>query len=54
MSADEKWRFEALPQFDAAVRLRRWDEAAKVVGLKTPDLQHFVAHLEQAQRRESP
>ena len=38
--------FIALPYAQAAVRLRRWDEGGKVNGLKTPDLDHFRAHLE--------
>lgn len=42
MSADEVARFEALPHHAAAVRLRRWDEAAKVKGLQTPGFDHFA------------
>ena len=42
MNADEADRFKAL-QFGAdAARLRRWDDAAKVVGLATPPLSHFL------------
>lgn len=47
MSTAETAEFEAGPHFEGAVRLRRWDEAAKVVGLQTPPLEHFVRHLEQ-------
>ena len=36
MSADEVAQFESRPYFADAVRLRRWDDAAKVVGLVTP------------------
>ena len=35
--------FRAAPHFADAVRLRRWDDAAKVVGMATPDLGHFAA-----------
>jgi phosphonate degradation associated HDIG domain protein len=38
--------FIALPHAEAAVRLRRWDERAKVSGLVTPDLAHFRPHIE--------
>jgi [1-hydroxy-2-(trimethylamino)ethyl]phosphonate dioxygenase len=33
--------FIVAPHAANAVRLRRWDEAAKVAGLTTPDLAHF-------------
>lgn len=46
MSAAEITEFEAGPHCRAAVRLRRWDEAAKVVGLSTPTIEHFASHLE--------
>jgi len=36
-------RFAALPGARAALRLRRWDDAAKVGGLRTPPLAHFLA-----------
>lgn len=51
MSAAEAKEFESSAHFKAAVRLRRWDEAAKVVGLATPDLQHFTGYLQQALRK---
>jgi OPA family glycerol-3-phosphate transporter-like MFS transporter len=35
-------------QAQAAVALRRWDEAAKVAGLTTPPLEHFRTYLEVA------
>ena len=34
------------PHAEEAVRLRRWDEAAKVPGKATPDLAHFRRFLE--------
>ncbi len=40
--------FEALPYAQDAVRLRRWDDTAKCADAKTPDLAHYVRHLEAA------
>jgi phosphonate degradation associated HDIG domain protein len=48
MTADEIGRFESRPHFQDAVRLRRWDDAAKVVGMVTPDLDHFASYIDQA------
>jgi len=48
MSAEEIQRFETRPYFQDAVRLRRWDDAAKVVGLATPPLEHFARYLDLA------
>ena len=42
--------FIALPHAAAAVRLRRWDDSAKVPGKATPDLAHFRPHLDAALR----
>lgn len=42
MSADEVAAFEALPGYEDAVRLRRYDDRAKVAGLQTPDVAHFM------------
>jgi phosphonate degradation associated HDIG domain protein len=42
MSPEEVKAFEALPQHAAAVRLRRWDEQAKVKDLVTPPVAHFL------------
>ena len=46
MTADEQRAFEASPYHTAAVRLRRWDDAAKVPGLVTPPFAHFLPVLE--------
>jgi phosphonate degradation associated HDIG domain protein len=54
MTPDERDAFEALPCFAAAVALRRWDDAAKVVGLATPDLAHFCRYIEPASREIDP
>jgi len=36
--------FEQLPYFQDAVALRRWDDEAKVEGLETPDVAHFLKY----------
>jgi [1-hydroxy-2-(trimethylamino)ethyl]phosphonate dioxygenase len=41
--------FAAQPYAAAAVRVRRWDEAAKIPGLATPPLAHYRAALEAAE-----
>lgn len=38
----EAQAFEALPHAQDALRLRRWDDAAKQEGAATPDLAHFL------------
>jgi gamma-butyrobetaine dioxygenase len=43
--------FEQHPHFREAVRLRRWDDAAKIPGLKVPDLEHYRSRVEAAVRR---
>ena len=48
MTQDEARRFEARRSFAAAVRLRRWDDAAKVVGLVTPPIEHFAQYVDAA------
>lgn len=50
MGPVEAEEFRRGPFADAAVRLRRWDDAAKVPGLATPPLEHFVGHLRAALR----
>ena len=41
MSAAEAVDFERSPWSGDAVRLRQWDEQGKVVGMKTPDIEHY-------------
>jgi phosphonate degradation associated HDIG domain protein len=48
MSADAAEAFARGPYAEAAARLRHWDEEAKVVGMKTPDLAHFDSFIEAA------
>ncbi|MFZ6654420.1 HD domain-containing protein [Undibacterium sp. TJN19] len=38
--------FISQPYAEDAVRLRQWDDAAKVVGAKTPELVYFIALME--------
>jgi phosphonate degradation associated HDIG domain protein len=52
MSPGEVEAFRAGPHAEAAVSLRRWDEAAKVPGLATPPLEHFLSHVRSALPRE--
>ena len=42
MDAEAAQRFAALRWAEDAVRLRLWDEEAKVAGLQTPPLAHFL------------
>jgi phosphonate degradation associated HDIG domain protein len=46
MSGDEVGEFERRPFHADAVRLRKWDDAAKVVDLETPPLDHFGSYVE--------
>ena len=50
MSAGEIAEFERLPFWQEAVRLRRYDEGAKVKGLETPPLAHFLPFVAQSLR----
>jgi len=45
LSEYDKISFENHVHFVGSVRLRLWDEKAKVPGLKTPDLEHFIPYL---------
>ena len=45
-SADGAADFIGRPHATEAVRLRRWDEGAKIVGKVTPDLAHFRRYIE--------
>lgn len=46
MTPAEIEAFEAESYFRDAVRLRRWDEQAKVAGLPTPDFGHYRPRIE--------
>lgn len=43
MTPDEAARFEQHPYFNEILQMRRWDEQAKIPGLPTPDLAHYLA-----------
>jgi len=47
MSPPEIAAFDAEPAAETAVRLRRYDDAAKIKDLPTPDIAHFVPYLAQ-------
>lgn len=44
---DQIEEFEANPYFRRAVVVRRWDDLAKMVGLATPPLAHFLPYVKQ-------
>ena len=46
MSQDEVRSFLALPGAEDALRLRKWDDLAKVRSKATPDLAYYRRHLE--------
>ncbi len=45
-SPRESAQFLTQPHATAAIQLRRWDEQAKVPGLVTPDLKHFMSLIQ--------
>ena len=48
---EEARAFEQKPFAREAVRLRRWDDLAKVPGMLVPDLEHYRAMIEASQLR---
>lgn len=46
MTSDEAAVFDQAPHTEGAVRLRRWDDEAKVEGKRVPDLAHWRPMLE--------
>ncbi len=46
MSPWEADRFANQPYAGDAVALRRWDDEAKIAGLATPELDHYLRHAE--------
>jgi [1-hydroxy-2-(trimethylamino)ethyl]phosphonate dioxygenase len=50
MNAEERASFESNPSHHDAVRLRHWDDTAKVPGLEVPGLDHYRDRLESAVR----
>ena len=51
MSADEVAVFRANPLHAEAVRLRRFDEAAKDPRASTPDFDHYLRHVETCRKQ---
>lgn len=51
MRAEEAKAFEAIPAWRAALRLRSWDEAAKVADARTAELERYRTALAAALRR---
>ncbi len=47
MSDVEAEEFKKKPLFDTIIRMRQWDEAAKVVGLNTPGLEYYLRLCEE-------
>lgn len=54
MTAGEAAEFEKLPYAGEAVRLRHWDDAAKIPDHPTPSLAHFATYLQQVALKKSP
>jgi phosphonate degradation associated HDIG domain protein len=50
MDAEERANFESNPLYHEAIRLRHWDDTAKVPGLTVPGLEHYRERLEAAVR----
>ena len=51
MSEDEGAAFRSRPYAEAATALRRFDEGAKVKGLETPPVAHFLRYVSACERR---
>lgn len=51
MSPDEAARFESVPDFEAAIALRRWDEYGKIPGLEVPGFGHYKPLLKRLVRQ---
>jgi len=55
MTHEQTTAFASGPHADAAICLRRWDDRAKVPGLKTPGLVYYASRIEAlATGREAP
>jgi predicted HD phosphohydrolase len=48
MSAAEAAQFETARYYEDAVKVRQWDDQAKIAGLVTPNLEHYRAWIEEA------
>lgn len=54
MSDQELDSFRANPHWESGVRLRYWDDLAKVANLPTPSINHFLAYVATAAATEKP
>jgi [1-hydroxy-2-(trimethylamino)ethyl]phosphonate dioxygenase len=54
MSDEEVRGFRGNPHYEAAIRLRRWDDTAKTPNLPTPPLEHFAIHIDRVVREAMP
>jgi phosphonate degradation associated HDIG domain protein len=54
MSAEAAAEFRKHPYAQAAVRLRRWDDAAKIPNAPTPSLEHFASVLRSLSSKGAP
>ena len=45
MDSGELEAFRSNPFYEDALKLRRWDDEAKVVGLETPDVNHYAPEM---------
>ena len=54
MTPSEVRRFASRPNLDAILKVRRFDEQAKVPGMKTPTFDHYADLLESLVATESP
>ncbi len=52
MLQEEAEAFEHYPLFDLIIKMRRWDEEAKMENMQVPDLEHYkkiiISHLERS------
>ena len=48
LDADGVREFERNPHFEAIIRLRRYDDGGKVSGVKTPDIDYYLAIARQS------
>ena len=50
----EQMEFEHNPWSQAALRLRNWDEAAKVPDFETPELEYFLTYVQRVLQQQTP
>lgn len=51
LTNDEVKAFEQHPNFEQIIQVRRYDDRAKVVGMATSDMEHFLAYVQQCVTR---